>query len=141
MKDPQPDDIVGRITYRLPNTENYWWQDIRRDQAEEMFAQLDKEKEARETAMPNETAAIKQMFDAWLRLKELGWSEAQYCPKDGSPFLVIEPGSTGQHVCSYIGDWPDGDYWIHEECDSSSASPILFKPLKEKDEVLHCNET
>ena len=49
--------------------------------------------------MPDEKAAVAALFDAWLRLKELGWKEAEYCPKNGTPFLSIEPGSTGFHHC------------------------------------------
>lgn len=63
--------------------------------------------------MPDEQSAVNMFFEAWLRLKELGWNNADYCPKDGSEFAIIEAGSTGIHRhCFYDGEWPDGKYWI-----------------------------
>lgn len=85
------------------------------------------DEKTRAEKMPDERAAILQMFDAYLRLKELGWKEAVYCPKDGSHFHAIEAGSTGIHDCSYEGKWPDGAWWIYDG-DMWPSHPILFKP-------------
>lgn len=62
-----------------------------------------------------------------VRLKELGWQEAEYCPKDGSEFKAIEVGSTGIHDCVYLGDWPKGGWWVHDG-DTYPSRPILWKP-------------
>jgi hypothetical protein len=80
--------------------------------------------------MPDEQSAIRAMFDAHDRLRELGWRDAVYCPKDGTEFLVIEPGSTGQHPCHYQGEWPTGS-WTDGDC---GMRPVLFK-LYPKDEA------
>ena len=60
-------------------------------------------------------------------MKRLGWNDAIYCPKDGSLFLVIEPGSTGRHVAHYDGEWPKGTWWVHEAGDLWPSRPCLFK--------------
>ena len=75
--------------------------------------------------MPDEQAALVTMFSAWLRLKELGWSEAIHCPKDGTHFLAIEAGSMGAHDCSYH-DTADGPWWVYDG-DIWPSHPILWK--------------
>ena len=80
--------------------------------------------------MPTERAAIDALWHAYQRLKELGWREAMYCPKDGSTFNAIEAGSTGIHICHYDGKWPTGHWWLHDhDGDLSPSRPIMFKPL------------
>lgn len=97
---------------------------------EEFNALLDEIKrgeEKRARDMPNEEAALKQMLDAFTRLKEMGWKEAIHCPKDGSMFSAIEAGSTGIHDCNYTGEWPDGNWWVYDG-DVWPSRPILWKP-------------
>ena len=91
---------------------------------------VQEQKEKRTNDMPTESDAIRQSFRAWYRLKELGWKEAIFCPKDGSSFLVIEPGSTGIHRCHYDGEWPDGYWWIEADGDLHPSHPILFKLIE-----------
>lgn len=92
-----------------------------------IMAAADAEKARRAEQMPDEQSAIAAMFDAWLRLKELGWNDAQYCPKDGSAFDAIEPGSTGIHRCRYDGTWPKGTWWIEADGDLWPSRPVLFR--------------
>lgn len=73
--------------------------------------------------MPDEQAALAVLHDAYIRLKELGWNDATYCPKDGTTFQAIEVGSTGIHDCYCTGGWPAGGWWI----DDSPSRPILFR--------------
>lgn len=75
-----------------------------------------------------EKAALAKMFEGWYELKRLGWNDAIYCPKDGSTFLVIEPGSTGIHKAHYEGEWPKGRWWVHEAGDLWPSRPCLWKP-------------
>lgn len=104
---------------RVPLTEaeaKQLWEDMERSRAE------------RAARLPDERSALLAMFDAYDRLKELGWREAIYCPKDGSTFQVIEAGSTGVHCAHYDGEWPKGRWWIHDaDGDLSPSRPILFK--------------
>lgn len=75
------------------------------------------------TDMPTEGDALREMMRAYERLKQLGWRDAVYCPKDGSMFDAIEIGSTGIHRASH-----DGKYcWIHEAGDLWPSRPILFR--------------
>lgn len=83
----------------------------------------------RAVRMPDEQAAIKAMHDAWLRLKQLGWREGMYAPRDGATFKVIEVGSTGIFDCDY-----SHGYWTtYDEHDAypSSQYPAMFKLLPE----------
>jgi hypothetical protein len=77
--------------------------------------------------MPTEKEALRAMFNAYQRMRELGWREAIYCPKDGTPFQVVEAGSTGIHECSYSGEWPKGTWWIHADGDVWPSHPILYR--------------
>jgi len=93
----------------------------------DVWAEMEAARAKRIADMPDEHAALRVMMEAFTRLKELGWREAMYCPKDCSTFKAIEAGSTGIHDCHYEGEWPDGSYWITDG-DVWPAHPILFKP-------------
>ena len=105
---------------------------LTRGEADDLRDAVEKEAVLRVAHMPDETAALRTMFNAWLRLKELGWREAMYCPKDGSHFKAIEAGNTGIHDCNYTGDWPKGSWWIYDgDGDVWPSRPILFCPYSE----------
>lgn len=87
----------------------------------------------RAEAMPTEQDAVRVMFEAYQRLQELGWRPAIYAPKNGSTFDAIEPGSAGIGVCSYMGDWPNGAFWMHEGGDLWPSRPALFRPRQERE--------
>lgn len=78
--------------------------------------------------MSKEQELLKAMCSAYHALQKLGWKEIIYCPKDGSVFSAIEPGSTGIHDCFYQGTWPDGHWYIVDEHDMYPSHPILWKP-------------
>lgn len=90
-------------------------------------AEFDAEKADRAARFPDEKSAINGMFDAFDRLRELGWREAIYCPKDGTEFQAIEAGSTGIHRCHYQGEWPTGSWWVAADGDLWPSHPILFR--------------
>ena len=99
----------------------------------EIFEEFDRRDKERAEKMPDVQAAINQMFEAYQRLRDLGWNEISYCPKDGTVFDSIEAGSTGICPASYDGEWPNGRWWGYEAGDMWPTRPILFK-LKEKDD-------
>ena len=105
---------------------------LTRAEAADLWNRAKEAEERRASSMPDEKAALNAMFEAWQRLKELGWREAIYCPKDGSMFKAIEAGSTGIFDCSYYGEWPTGSWNIYDAGDSWSGHPILFKPVSEE---------
>lgn len=121
------DKIVGHKSF-ADGHGGFRHEPLLESEVRKLLLQADESKAKRAADMPDEKAAIRAMFDAWLRLRELGWREAIYCPKDGSLFKAIEPGSTGIHDCSYWGEWPDGDWHVHDDNDNTWPSrPILFK--------------
>lgn len=95
--------------------------------AGDLLRRIDSAVKERAKRLPDEPAAIAAMVDAYSRLKELGWNDAIYCPKDGTWFDVIEVGSTGIHRCQYIGEWPDGSWWISDGGDLYPSYPTLWR--------------
>ena len=100
---------------------------------EKITAAAEAAKYRRSADMPTDHDALRFMFTAWQRLKELGCKEIMYCPKDGTRFLSIEAGSTGQHTTYYDGTWPRGTWWVEEAGDIWPAHPIMWKPMPETD--------
>lgn len=127
----QPSDIVGHKTLADGSHEP-----LRRDEAEALYASATAKMEKRAADMPDEQSAIDAMFSAYQRLKELGWTEAIYCPKDGTVFRAVEPGSTGIFETHYSGKWPDGSWWSEDGGDLWPARPCLFK-LHPEDQAKH----
>ena len=127
-KDRDGDDnpIVGHKTFRDAEG-HYSHEPIHKDEADTLWASIEAHRAERAVRLPDERTAILAMFDAYGRLRELGWREACYCPKDGTPFDVIEPGSTGIHPCFYSGEWPTGYFMVGEGIDCGPSSPILFR--------------
>jgi len=105
---------------------------VTKEQFDDLIAQVDAEKARRAAAMPTEQDALNQAHEAYLRLKELGWNDATYCPKDGREFDSIEFGSSGIHRCHYMGEWPDGHWWVAEAGDLWLARPSLYRVEQEE---------
>lgn len=100
---------------------------LSREEAEALWRAAEDAKNRSAEAMPTTADALRVMQDGWSRLRDLGWREAQYCPKDSTPFAVIQYGSTGIFEAWYVGDWPDGRVYC---CDYlSHPHGMLFKPL------------
>ena len=100
---------------------------LTRREADELWDHLEYAKARRTQLIPDETAALIVLMEAYKRLIDLGWSDAIYCPKDGSTFQVIEAGSTGIHDCHYDGEWPKGSWWVSDGGDLWPSRPILFR--------------
>ena len=99
------------------------------DEAKAIWEAAEKAQADRAIRMPDEKTAIHAMFDAWQRLKELGWREGQYSPRDGTLFKTIEIGSTGIFDGDCHGEWPNCTWTTYDERDAypSSHPPTLFK--------------
>ena len=119
------DRVAGHKTYR--DGLGFRHEPLYEDEAAALMAQVEASDARRKELMPDEDAAIRMFFDAYIRLKDFGWRDAVYCPKDGTTFKVIEAGSTGKHDCIYQGDWPNGTWWIVGDGDMSPSRPVLFK--------------
>lgn len=108
---------------------------VSKEQMDALLAVAAAKKARRTETMPDEAAALAQMFEAWQRLKELGWKEIEYCPKDGTTFSAIEAGSVGIHECNFQGEWPHGRWWIYDG-DAWPARPILWRARKPDDPII-----
>ncbi|QUT04036.1 hypothetical protein KFK14_12855 [Sphingobium phenoxybenzoativorans] len=115
-------ELFGRYgSNRISVTAEEW------DASTDVFAARDA---ARAALMPTEQDAINLMHEAYTRLKDLGWREAIYCPKDGSTFDAVEPGSTGIHETHYSGTWPDGHWYCFDGGDVWPSRPVLYCPTE-----------
>ncbi|MEG3086205.1 hypothetical protein [Sphingomonas sp. PB4P5] len=119
---PTPAALEGRTCYGPVA--------ITSEQFDALWAAADANKAKRAADMPTEQDAINALSSAYRRLKELGWNDPIYCPKDGSSFDVIEAGSTGIHSAHYEGEWPDGSWWIAEGGDLWPSRPTLYRPTE-----------
>lgn len=102
------------------------------EQAAALIAHFDRQKQWDKNQMPTEQDAIEVFFKAYQRLKDFGWKEIIYHPKDGSTFQVIEPGSTGIFPCQYWEKPTRGSFWILED-GGCPSHPVLWRPLPESD--------
>lgn len=100
---------------------------LTKDEAEALWQVAKAQQAERAEKIPDVEAALNLLTQCYHRLKELGWREAMYCPKDGSLFQVIEAGSSGIHECVYHGEWPNG-WWITGDGDMWPSHPILWRP-------------
>ena len=85
--------------------------------------------------MPTEQDAIETMYRAYSRLRDLGWRDGLYMPKDGTPVTVIQIGSTGTFECRYSGKWADGYFNLYDGGDvypSRSAPPLFKQPSSDE---------
>lgn len=101
-------------------------QPVSKEFAEQLWADAQARQRTRAANMPTEQKAIEALFEAWYRLKELGWTEASYVPRDGTLCEFIECGSTGIHK----GDADEnGRIWLHADGDLWPSKPVLFRKV------------
>lgn len=80
--------------------------------------------------MPTEESAILALHHAWTRLKDFGWQDPVYAPKDGSRLDILELGSKGIHCGTYEGEWPTGRWWLHGDGDMWPTRPAMARARK-----------
>lgn len=95
-----------------------------------LLAEAKAARDHRSVEMPTEQDAINVMYRAYARLKELGWNDGMYMPKDGTAVTVMQIGSTGTFECTYSGEWSDGFFNVYDGGDvyPTRSVPPLFKP-------------
>lgn len=96
-------------------------------EAREILAACEAADKRRKGLMPDSMSAIEMLHDAQTRLKDEGWREGCYCPKNGTPFALIEFGSTGIFQGVYHGEWPNG-HILAGDC-VSSPHGVMWKAL------------
>lgn len=124
----KPTDIVGHKTFDTGEIGPNGFPVLRhepltRAEADAILEQCEREEAERAEKMPDERAAIRALWSAYQRLRELGWRDAIYGPTDGRELEVIECGSTGIHRAYRDKErryWVlDGDVW--------PSKPVLFR--------------
>jgi len=118
------DPIVGHKTFSTPDG-GFRHEPLRQSEAEAIMKSVDEAKARRAALMPTEEDAARAMWEAYYRLKELGWREPCYGPT-GETVRLIEPGSSGIHSGYRMNPWPEKTWWIDGDYPSN---PCLFKPL------------
>lgn len=98
----------------------------------EILREAEAQKQARAEQLPTEYDCLRVMQQAFYRLKEMGWNEASYAPKDGGYFQAIEFGCAKPMECCYLGEWPSGRFFAAEAGDLWPSRPSLYKSLDEK---------
>lgn len=103
---------------------------VTRQEDDAIWKRAEDAKAKRAADMPTEDDAVRAMWEAYKRLRELGWKETMYCSSEalGSQRL-IEPGSAGIHVGHYQGEWPTGSWWVEDRGDLWPSRPCLAKRL------------
>lgn len=97
------------------------------EQAEALFEAFRVRDKERQKALPTTLSALDQIHVATERLRSMGWSAGQYCPKNGTPFAAVSFGSTGIFEAFFMGEWPSGSVYM---CDFMySADALWWKPL------------
>jgi hypothetical protein len=135
MTEPNPTDIVGHKTFDTGETcpetgfPKVRHEPLTRAEADALWQAAEEAKTKRAYDMPDEQAAIRTLFDAWQRLKELGWRDGMYAPRDGKHFRIIELGSTGIFDCVCEGKSPRFTWTTLDERDAypSSHPPAMFR--------------
>ncbi len=103
------------------------------DEAKSLWDQMERRTAERAQRMPDARSALAMISSAKERLRELGWSDCIYCPKDGSKFAVCEVGSTGMWRAFYSGDWPNG-YVNYGDC-VTHPKGMFFKLMEKLDDA------
>jgi hypothetical protein len=97
------------------------------DEAESLWQAMEKRQADRATRMPDTKSALAELNSAHDRLRELGWHDSRYAPREAR-FAVCEIGSTG--IWSAFR-W---DAYIHYgDCVTSPGSHMLWKAIDKLD--------
>lgn len=99
------------------------WVAWKQSDVDTLVRQVEEGKRKRAEEMPDDAAALYAVFRGFLRLKELGWKNPIYAPKDGTPLQLLEPDSTGIHE-GYRD--AKGRFWI-TDTDVWPSRPMLYR--------------
>lgn len=94
------------------------------DEAKAMWDAFERAQAKRARRLPNTHSALSALSSARERLRELGWSDSRYCPKDGSQFAICETGSTG-----IWSAFSFEEYIHYSDSVTTPGRSTLWKPL------------
>ncbi len=86
-------------------------------------------------------APLDALWEAYNKLRTLGWQDMMYAPRDGTPIEVVEIGSTGIHQAVWVSFDCDrlnicGSFFV--DCEWPSR-PLLWRPVKAGANTTHKN--
>lgn len=122
------DPVVGHKTIAMPGG-GHRHEPLSQSEASALMVAVEEGKRRRAELMPTEEAAARMLFEAWYRLKELGWRETCHGPT-GVTVKVVEPGSAGIHEAVRHDPWPEKTWWIDGDAPSN---PCLFRLIPTTD--------
>ncbi len=131
----EDDPVVGHKTINTGEIGEYGFpilrhEPLRKSEADAMLAACDESDRRRSEAMPTEQDAVNALWEAYQRLRELGWQETAYAHSlkaEGVESQLIELGSSGIHVGYYHKTNDQDVWWIGPE--GCPSHPCLVKPL------------
>ena len=97
---------------------------------QEVIEQANRTRSERAELMPTEKDAMLVVWAGIQRLRDLGWKDAIYCPKEnGHRSLFWEAGCVGSAPGYYHGEWPNGTWFMEDAGDLWPSRPTLYRPL------------
>lgn len=93
------------------------------DIGKKILAAVEKNRAYDADQMPDEAAALRVMQRAHQRLKDLGFYDAQHCPRDGVTRQFVEVGSSGIHE----GYRDNTGVWLFDGGDLWPSRPVLYR--------------
>lgn len=99
-----------------------------RPDIEAIIAEIARKAKERAERIPDTQAALRLMFDCCERLKELGWRDMMYAPRDMRAEQVITWGSTGIFAAQRIGD----SWFVEDGGDLWPSEPLMYQPSQEE---------
>jgi hypothetical protein len=93
------------------------------DEAKALWDAAERAQKERAERLPDVQSCLSSFLSAKDRMRELGWRESVYCPRDGSTFAVCQIGSTG--IWSAFFSDP---YISYGDCVESPSRSMFFKP-------------
>lgn len=124
-----PNEIVGHKTLS-DGKGGHRHEPLTRAEADAIMAQVEASKARRAELYPDAEACAKALWDAWYRLKELGWKEPMYAPADARLKKTVSAGSSGIHdaYCDHIDPDCRRHWWHPSEGDLWPHKPLLYYP-------------
>jgi hypothetical protein len=129
-------NIVGHKTVRTGLGE-VRHDPLTKEESDSVWQKIESEKARLAEAMPTQEAAVRAMYDAYERLKALGWKEPPRFTTAGSfrmTAMLVEMGCT-RSIEGYSGTLKDGriTWWSKsEDGDVWPVRPVLILPLQEQ---------
>lgn len=125
----EPNEIVGHKTFR--ENGQFRHEPLTRSEADALHDSFERAEARRAADFPDAEACARGMWEAYYRMKRLGWKDPRYAPTDGRLKRVVSAGSSGIHeaYCSERTDRKGAKWWwAPDDGDLWSYTPLLYLP-------------